>query len=80
MDFRLRKCFRILPAFWFNSSKTGETPVGEIGTIPGTGITYMETSTIFSKAPARRKIPTWVWSLLAAIVTLVVMAALPGTT
>jgi len=49
--------------------------VSEGGSIPGTGISYIETSTVFCKAPARRKVPAWSWLLIIVVVGLVMIAA-----
>jgi L,D-peptidoglycan transpeptidase YkuD (ErfK/YbiS/YcfS/YnhG family) len=88
MGLRFRKRIKILPGVWFNLSKSGiSTSIGGKGLtvnlkngktkttvgIPGTGLSYSETSTGTpdDPAPERQTIPAWLWLLIVAVIALV---------
>jgi hypothetical protein len=88
MGFRFRKRIKILPGVWFNLSKSGvSTSIGGKGLtvnlkngktkttvgIPGTGLSYSETTTgKLDELPAeRRAISAWLWLLLVVVIVLV---------
>ena len=88
MSLRFRKRIKILPGLWFNLSKSGiSTSIGDKGLtvnlkggktkttigIPGTGLSYSETSTgnPDDPAPEGQTIPAWVWLLIIAVIVLV---------
>ncbi len=91
MGFRFRKRIKILPGIWFNLSKSGiSTSIGGKGLtvnlkngktrttvgIPGTGISYSETSTgnPDDPTPERQTIPAWFWLLIVMVIALVFIA------
>lgn len=83
MGFRFRKRIKLFPGVWFNLSKSGiSTSVGVKGvtvnlkdgktmtttSLPGTGLSYRETTTGTTGDPAHgRTIPAWVWILLIVV-------------
>jgi hypothetical protein len=88
MGFRFRRRIKIFPGVWFNLSKSGvSTSIGGKGLtvnlkdgktkttagIPGTGLSYSETSTGSPDdlAPEWHTIPAWVWLLIVVFVVLV---------
>lgn len=88
MGFRFRKRIKILPGIWFNLSKSGiSTSIGGKGVtvnlkdgktkttvgLPGTGMSYSETSTGNPRdpAPERQAVPAWVWLLIVVVIALV---------
>ena len=91
MGLRFRKRVKIIPGLWLNLSKSGiSTSVGRKGLtvnlkndkakttagIPGTGLSYSETTTGNSaeSAQARSPVSIWFWVLLVVIVALVFIA------
>lgn len=88
MGFRFRKRFKIIPGIWLNLSKSGvSTSIGGKGltvnlkdgktrttaSVPGTGLSYSETSTSPPDDPAteRNTIPAWVWLLVVVVIAMV---------
>ncbi len=90
MSLRFRKRIKIFPGVWFNLSKSGiSTSIGGKGLtvnlkdgktkttvgIPGSGLSYSETSSgnPEKQATAKRPIPTWFWALIFVIIALVLI-------
>ncbi|WP_283743024.1 DUF4236 domain-containing protein [Sideroxydans sp. CL21] len=88
MGLRFRRRIKILPGVWFNLSKSGiSTSIGGKGLtvnlkggktkttvgIPGSGLSYSETTTTShaDPTPARRIVPAWVWLLIVVVVAVV---------
>ena len=81
MTLRFRKRIKIIPGIWLNLSKRGvSTSIGRRGMtvnlkgdqvkttvgIPGSGISYSETSSA-KRSPARSGLSIWVWVLLIVL-------------
>jgi hypothetical protein len=90
MGFRFRNRIKIFPGLWINLGKSGvSTSIGGKGLtvnlkggktkmtigIPGTGLSYSETSTSApsGSAPERPFIPAGVWLVLIVIIALVIL-------
>ena len=91
MGFRFRKRIKIIPGLWFNLSKSGiSTSVGGKGltvnikdghtkttaSIPGTGISYSETSTSSHTDPASASSAESGLGLLLALLALLVVVVI----
>lgn len=88
MGFRFRKRFKIIPGIWLNLSKSGvSTSIGGKGltvnlkdgktkttaSVPGTGLSYSETTLGAPDDPATEQhtTPAWVWLLIVVVIALV---------
>jgi hypothetical protein len=90
MGLRFRKRIRIFPGLWLNLSKSGiSTSIGGKGLtinlknsktkttvgIPGTGLSYSETSssTHSDPAPVRHTSSALIWLLIIVVIALVIL-------